>query len=80
MSCCPSLTLPEAEAPRSGDGPGLHPSPRCTLVSLARQPPGEWLAPALLPHLSSTSSSRASPLLYSPISHLQCTQESTPMG
>lgn len=75
MSPCPILTLPEAGVPESGAGPGLHPSPQCTLVSLARQPPSEWPAPALLPHLSSTGSSQASPLLYSLISHLKCIQE-----
>lgn len=36
MSSCPRLTLPEAEAPESEAGPGLHPSPQCTLASLAR--------------------------------------------
>lgn len=79
MSSCPRLTLPEAGAPESEADPGLHPSPQCTLVSLARQPPSEWPAPALLPHLSSTGSSQASPLLYSLISHLKCIKESAPV-
>lgn len=79
MSSCSSLTLPEVGALGSGAGPGLHPSLQCTLVSLARQLPGEWPAPALLPHLSSTGSSQANPLLYSLISHLQGTK-SAPMG